>query len=269
MKKYFVGIDSGSTLCKTVLFDGTTILDTHAVKTGWNPKLSATESLELLLKRHALSPEAVCIAATGYGREAIDFADYTFTEITCHAFGAMALCPELAGVIDIGGQDSKVIQIKDGRVVNFLMNDKCAAGTGRFLTMACETLEIPLEALDSIAHPDQAIAVNSMCTVFAESEIIGLLSMQKDRSKIMMGVLQSIAQKVRQMTGKFDFSESQPLLMTGGLSRSHVLLGIMAQTTGLHVTTHAHALFAGAVGACVCGGKQANAMKKTTQILCK
>ena len=109
-----------------------------------------------------------------------------------------------------------------------------------------------LEDIDTFANPDSAVPINSMCTVFAESEIIGLLSMQKDRAKILTGVLESIAAKVKQMTGKFDFFEGKPLLMTGGLSRSAVLMSIISQAIGFEVITHQHALFAGAVGACVC-----------------
>jgi predicted CoA-substrate-specific enzyme activase len=254
MTKYFVGIDSGSTMCKTVLYDGENIIDCQSVKTGWNPELSATESLGFLLEKNLISRNDVCVVSTGYGREAINFADFTFTEITCHAVGAMFLSPRIGGVIDIGGQDSKVIKIRDKRVVNFLMNDKCAAGTGRFLSMACDTLGVRLEDVDSFADPDEAIPINSMCTVFAESEIIGSLAMQKSRSKIMTGVLQSIAQKIRQMTGKLDFTGSEPLLMTGGLSRSEVLMRIISQTINLDVITHKLAFFAGAVGACISAG---------------
>ena len=254
--KYFVGIDSGSTMCKAVLYDGERIADCHIVKTGWNPKLSSAEILDFLLERNALSRDDVCVSATGYGREAIDFADYTFTEITCHAFGAMFFSQNIGGVIDIGGQDSKVIQILDGRVANFFMNDKCAAGTGRFLSMACDTLGVSLEDVDDFSDPDEAIPINSMCTVFAESEIIGSLAMQKSRSKILTGVLQSIAQKIRQMTGKIDFAENTQLIMTGGLSKSKLLMKIISQTIGLEVITHEYAIFAGAVGACICAANR-------------
>jgi len=195
-------------------------------------------------------------ASVVYGREAIDFADCSFTEITCHAFGALFLSTDISGVIDIGGQDSKVIQIRDKRVANFLMNDKCAAGTGRFLSMACDTLGVCLKDVDRFADPNEVIPINSMCTVFAESEIIGSLAMQKDRSKIMRGVLQSIALKIRQMTGKLDFTESKPLLMTGGLSRSSVLVDITSRTIGLEVVTHKHAPFVGAVEACICASNK-------------
>jgi len=256
MIKYIIGIDSGSTLCKAVLFDGKEIIDAQALKTGWSPGLSARESLGLLLERNSVFRNEVCISTTGYGREAIDFADYMFTEITCHAFGALYLAPEIGGVIDIGGQDSKVIQLRDKRIENFLMNDKCAAGTGRFLSMACDTLGVPIEDIDTFASPDQTVPINSMCTVFAESEIIGLLSMQKDRAMIMNGVLQSIAQKIRQMTCKLDFAEGVPLLITGGLSQSAVLISIISKTIGLEVNTDKDALFAGALGACVCAANK-------------
>ena len=252
MTKYFVGIDSGSTMCKTVLFDGKSVVDYQNVKTGWNPELSARKSLGFLLEGNGLCRDDVCVSATGYGREALDFADYAFTEITCHAFGAMSLMSDIAGVIDIGGQDSKVIQIRDKKIVNFLMNDKCAAGTGRFFSMASETLDVSLDDIDKFADQNEAIPINSMCTVFAESEIIGSLAMQKDRSKIMTGVLQSIAQKIWQMTGKLDFADGKPLLMTGGLSRSKLLMSIISQTIGLEVISHEYALFAGATGACIC-----------------
>lgn len=252
----YIGIDSGSTMCKAVLFRNNKIIDTQIGKTGWNPRLSATESLDSLLGRNALSRADVIVSATGYGREAIDFADHVFTEITCHAFGGMYLLPEAQGIIDIGGQDSKVIKTVKQKVADFLMNDKCAAGTGRFLSMACEILGIDLSYIDEFVDLKEAIPINSMCTVFAESEIIGLLSMQKERSQIMAGVLQSIAQKIRQMAGKMDFPQDAPVLMTGGLSRSKALIAAISEVTGLHVVTHEYALFAGAVGACICGGNR-------------
>ena len=256
MKRYFIGIDSGSTMCKAVLYDraDSVVKDSKIIKTGWNPKLSATECLDALLGKNNLRREDISISTTGYGREAVDFADYTFTEITCHGLGSLHLKPDIQGVIDIGGQDSKVIQTRGGKVVDFLMNDKCAAGTGRFLTMACSTIDVPLEDIDNFAHPipNEAITINSMCTVFAESEIIGALATQKDRAKILTGVLQSIARKISQMTAKFDFEKDAALLMTGGLSRSQVLIGAISHAVGVEVITHERAVFAGAIGACLC-----------------
>lgn len=256
MKNYRVGIDSGSTLCKSVLFDGERLADIQAAKTGWNPGLSAKESLGVLLKRNGLNFSDVFVSATGYGREAIGFADSTFTEITCHAYGGLFLSPSIQGIIDIGGQDSKVIQIQNGRITDFLMNDKCAAGTGRFLSMACDTLGIPLNEIDSYADTADAVSVTSMCTVFAESEIIGMLAMQKDRARIMGGVLQSIAKKIQQQTGKMSFIPEHPILMTGGLSSSGTLVRTIAQTIGYEVMSHRHALYAGAIGAVLCAARK-------------
>lgn len=267
MKKYYVGIDSGSTMCKTILFDGKDITDCHRIKTGWNPLLSAEKSLKLLLERNKIGYEDVIVSTTGYGREAIEFAGFTYTEITCHALGALFLSstvgalPAVGGVIDIGGQDSKIILIHDGKVVNFLMNDKCAAGTGRFLSIACDTLGIDLADIDQFADPNEGISINSMCAVFAESEIIGLLAAGTDRSQILTGVLQSIGNKIWQMTGKLMIDESKPFLMTGGLSCSRLLMDIIAQITGLHIITHEYAAWAGAVGACICA---ANTVGRTT-----
>lgn len=256
MKKYFVGIDSGSTMCKSVLFDGETMIDIHTTKTGWNPKLSAEESLALLLTRNNIGRDDVYVSTTGYGRESIDFADYTFTEITCHAYGGMYLSPNIQGIIDIGGQDSKVIELKDGKVVNFFMNDKCAAGTGRFLSMACDTLGIELKDIDAFSDLSNPVSITSMCTVFAESEIVALLAIQTDRAKIMAGVLYSIANKIQQQSSKLHFSDDLPLLMTGGLTISQALIDTIAETIGHKVITHKHALHAGAVGACICAHKK-------------
>lgn len=258
MKKIFVGIDSGSTQCKAVVMSEEGLLDTLAVKTGWNPKTSAEESLAVLKERNDLDSREILVAATGYGREAIDFAEYTMTEITCHAYGGIYLMPDIQGIIDIGGQDSKVIQIQAGKPVNFLMNDKCAAGTGRFLKMACDTLEIPLDQIDEFTDPHQAVSINSMCTVFAESEIIGLLAMQKDRAQIMAGVLQSIARKIQQQAGKLEFTADKPILMTGGLSQSGLLMDTIAQHIGYEVKSCSQALYAGAIGACLCAAQKTN-----------
>lgn len=256
MRKFYAGIDSGSTRCKAVLFDGENIVDALVMKTGWNPESSARECLGLLLGKNSIPGGGVRVAVTGYGRGAIPFADHIFTEITCHAFGGMYLAPDIQGVIDIGGQDSKVIQIGNNKVVNFLMNDKCAAGTGRFLNMACETLGVPPDGIDQFADPVEAVSVNSMCAVFAESEIIGLLSMREDRAKIMAGVLDLIARRIWQMTGKTGFAGGARLLMTGGLANSSALVKSISRTTGLSVITHEYSLFAGAVGACICAGNK-------------
>jgi predicted CoA-substrate-specific enzyme activase len=239
-----------------VLFDGHDVLYARAIKTGWDPMLSGTESLDALLADQGLCRADVFVSATGYGRDMLGFADHSLTEISSHAFGAAHLATGIGGVIDIGGQDSKVIRVRDGRVADFIMNDKCAAGTGRFIGMACETLGTRLEDIDSFVDLSGSIPVNSMCTVFAESEIIGLLSLRKDRAQIMTGVLQSVAQKARQLVSKLDFSDGRPLLLTGGLSSCVALRGIITEAVGIEVLGHRLAWYAGAIGACVGAARQ-------------
>lgn len=258
-QRYIVGIDSGSTMCKAALFSDGKLTEVFQTDTSWDPELSAEEALHELLRRAKITREEVLIAATGYGREAIRMADFRLTEITCHAYGGLYLVPNIQGIVDIGGQDSKIIRISEERVDDFLMNDKCSAGTGRFLTMACDKLEIPIGEIDQFADPKKYITINSMCTVFAESEIISLLSMKKERTEILSGVLRSIGQKVRQMSGKFVFDEKEPILMTGGLSCSEVLIATIAEMTGLPLMTHPHAVYAGAIGACVAAEKKRKA----------
>jgi predicted CoA-substrate-specific enzyme activase len=251
MTRLHVGIDSGSTICKAVLFDGADILYAQAINTGWNPESSGSKALETLLAANGLIRDSVCVSVTGYGREALAFADHSLTEISSHGLGGAYLVPEAGAVIDIGGQDSKVIRIEDGRVTDFIMNDKCAAGTGRFLNMACETLGTQVDAVDAFVDSSEPIAINSMCTVFAESEIIGLLAMQKDRRRIMAGVLQSIALKVQQLATKLDLAAGRPLLLAGGLSGIVALRDSISKTLGLELVGHRYALYAGAVGACI------------------
>ncbi|MFP3155543.1 acyl-CoA dehydratase activase [Lachnospiraceae bacterium ZAX-1] len=256
MKNSFIGIDSGSTMCKSVLFLGNSVIDKSIIKTGWNPKKSALYSVETLLKRNGLKQEDVTVSATGYGRETIDVAKCTFTEITCHALGGTFLNPNIQAIVDIGGQDSKIIKIENGKAVDFFMNDKCAAGTGRFLTMACNTLEIDIDDIDTIADIEHASSINSMCAVFAESEIIGLLAAQVKRSCIIAGVLKSIGTKMLQMLYKLKLSDNEPILLTGGLSRSKILVDIISNMSGYEVLTHDLSVFAGAIGACICADRQ-------------
>lgn len=252
MLQNYIGIDSGSTLSKAVLLREDKVIDSSILKTGWDPKFSAQQNYDSLLKNNAISMDEAIVSSTGYGREIIGFSDFIFTEIICHAQGGLFLVPGVQGIIDIGGQDSKIIKIENGKAAEFLMNDKCAAGTGRFLNVAAERLGIAFEEIDQRVNVHDFIPINSMCTVFAETEIVGLLSERKDRGKILAGVLQSIAQRVAQMIGRFNFSSDLPVLLTGGLSQSRALLEAISKATGLTVLTHQQAPMAGAIGACLC-----------------
>ena len=177
----YAGIDAGSRSIKALLFDAgrSQILASGLADQGVEQERLATELFEKLLRDAGLERAQISgVVATGYGRNAIRFADTTITEITCHARGVHRLVPEARTIIEIGGQDSKVIALEDGgRVRDFAMNDRCAAGTGRFLEMVATRLDMDWEKLSALAQQSQKPAlISNMCVVFAETEIIGLLA---------------------------------------------------------------------------------------------
>ncbi|WP_127477441.1 acyl-CoA dehydratase activase [Sulfurivermis fontis] len=200
---YFAGIDIGSTAIKAaVVDDAGALVGTHIAPTGSSFHKNAMETFETLLARHGITRDAVkFITATGYGRKLFKEADDSISEITANAIGAWEAGKAFGGVrtiINIGGQDSKAIQIDvNGNVSNFAMNDKCAAGTGRFLDVAARNLEIDLEELGDYHFGGNGtpLTINSTCAVFAESEIIGLLAKGHGKEEIVAGIHYSIARR--------------------------------------------------------------------------
>ena len=166
MARLSLGIDCGSTTTKGALFDGETVVKTILLPTAARPRERMGQIYDALY-----SPEVEYVVTTGYGRELLPQAHKRVTEITCHAKGAAYLCPGISGVVDIGGQDSKAILLdRDGNVADFVMNDKCAAGTGRFVEMMGRILDCPLDEIDAFTKDAKPVDITSMCTVFAESE---------------------------------------------------------------------------------------------------
>ena len=249
---YYLGVDSGSTNCKIVLYKNE-IIDYVILNTSWDPQESASKGISELLAKNQVSLTDCQIIATGYGREIIEQAHLSLTEISSHARGGNYLNDQISGIIDIGGQDCKIIAIKNGRVTNFLMNDKCAAGTGRFLAMTCDKLGITVAEIDDFIKSDKYVNIVSMCAVFAESEIVGLLARQVDRGEILLGVIVSIAQRIKQMLAKLDFKETDLLLMTGGLAQSKIICQTITRETGLNIINDDYSLLAGALGAALHG----------------
>ena len=148
------------------------------------------------------------IIGTGYGRVSLPFADKKITEITCHGRGAHYIDPDIRTIIDIGGQDSKVIKINEkGNVVDFLMNDKCAAGTGRFLQVMSNALEIDIDELSQLASEAKPANINSMCTVFARSEVVSLIAEGTPENAIASGLLHSVCNKTYSLIGKIGIEE--------------------------------------------------------------
>jgi len=246
------GIDVGSTATKAVIFDGT-IRGTAIIPTGWNPKEAGRNAfVEALVKAGLQEQDMNMIVGTGYGRVSLSFIDIKVTEITCHAKGAKFLFPQTRTVIDIGGQDSKVIAVaEDGSVADFIMNDKCAAGTGRFLQVMTGILDITLDELGQMASGRKPVNINSMCTVFAESEIIGLLAQEVSKEAIASGIVQTIATKMISLTSRVPCLEE--ITFSGGVANNPEICAILSAALGCKFNIPNQPQIVGALGAAVVG----------------
>jgi len=260
---YSAGIDIGSVATKGVIYNGE-VAASIIIPTGWSPRDSSRMALDMVLTRSGIDRTRIkSIIATGYGRVSADFASRSVTEITCHARGAFALHPGIRTVLDIGGQDAKVIRLTDsGAVSDFIMNDKCAAGTGRFLEVMARILDTEVQDLDSLAENAEPVSITSMCAVFAESEVISLMAKGATRESIARGVLESIADRAIALLGRI--SPAGSIAFTGGLSRSRVLVSIIEQRLGMPVFTSPSSQIAGALGGAVIGWNWENATCSTS-----
>lgn len=250
MKGYTLGIDSGSTTTKGVVFDGRSIIKKVIIKTSAKPK----ESIYKIYKE-LYSEDIKYTIATGYGRDLLKEADKTVTEITCHAQGAAFLNPTVRGVIDIGGQDSKAILLDNSlNVIDFVMNDKCAAGTGRFVEVMMRILEEDIDNIDEFVKDKNPVNISSMCTVFAESEIISLLAKDVDRGDIASGIVHSICKRTANFAQKL--SLEQDIFFSGGLAASETFREILERYLNKRVIINPLSQYAGAIGAAVIGYKK-------------
>ncbi len=249
---YTLGIDSGSTTTKGVLFDGEKIVKTMIVPTSATPKTSINYVYDQL---H--NDEVVYTVATGYGRELLDRADKKVTEITCHAQGAAFLDPSVRAIVDIGGQDSKAILLDNGlNVVDFLMNDKCAAGTGRFIEVMMRILGEDLDNIDSFVVGKTPANITSMCTVFAESEIVSLLADGVDKGDIALGIINSICRRTSFFAKRLNLHGS--IFFSGGLANFEIFRKTLQDHVGMPVVTSEYSQYAGAIGAAVIGWKKSH-----------
>ena len=253
MKKhgYFAGIDSGSATTDVVILDqDRTIVAKVILPTGAGASNGAQRALDQALQQAGLTQaDLTATVTTGYGRGVIQTGDKSVTEITCHAKGAHFLHPAVRTVIDIGGQDSKVIRIEpDGSVANFVMNDKCAAGTGRFLEMMARTLELSLEEISTIGLQwKEEITISSMCTVFADSEVVSLVAQNKALPDIVHGLTQSVATRAAALFRRV--GGENPCMMTGGVSRNRGVVAAIEERLGQPLFIHPDAQLCGALGA--------------------
>ena len=245
---YYVGIDIGSTASKVVVRGEQ---EKHFVMpTGWSSK-ETTETIKekLLIDGIDVLSESAKVVATGYGRVAVDFAVYVITEITCHARGGRELAGDNGAIIDVGGQDTKVIIVEHGMVQDFLMNDKCSAGTGKFLEIMANRLGITLQELFDMAEAGTVLPISSLCTVFAESEVINYIGEGRKREDIAAGVVDSVAAKVAQLSQRKSLPNQ--IILTGGLSHSTYFTKILSEKIGKTVKPTEFGRFAGALGAAI------------------
>ncbi|NLI11488.1 acyl-CoA dehydratase activase [Pelotomaculum propionicicum] len=245
---FTVGIDVGSVTTKVVLLNGRGWR--YVVRpTGCSPRQAGHEAFEELLGQAGLSQDDIsCVIGTGYGRISLPFIDKAVTEITCHARGAHHLLAGADMVIDIGGQDSKVI-LTDGRgsVVNFAMNDKCAAGTGRFLEVIAAALGSDVSELADKARGAEPVAISSMCTVFAESEVISLLAQGVAKGRIIAGIHRSVASRVAAMAERL--GKGEQIIFTGGVAKNEGVREALSRELGREIIVDLRSQLAGALGA--------------------
>jgi len=252
---YIMGIDSGSTSTNAVLLDeNRRILATSVVRTGAKTADSADRVLADILSQASLKREDLAmIVATGYGRVSIPFADTTITEISCHGKGAHFLNPDVRTILDIGGQDSKAIRLgPSGDVADFVMNDKCAAGTGRFLEAMARTLEVPIDDLGPISLEwKEDLDITSMCTVFAESEVISLIALNKEKADIAHAVHKAIAGKALSLMKKVGLEKAY--MMTGGVAKNPGMVAVLNEKLGAPLYIYDEPEIIGALGAALFG----------------
>ncbi|MDR2486561.1 MAG: acyl-CoA dehydratase activase [Clostridiales Family XIII bacterium] len=250
MERYYLGIDIGSSSSKAVVIDAqATVRGCHIINLGTGSRGPAV-AIESALQMAGIGEDSVAArVATGYGRMIFMGADRQVTEISCHARGVKHRIPSAQTVIDIGGQDAKVIRIKpDGRVENFVMNDKCAAGTGRFLEVMARVLDVGIDELSALAEKGRpGVNISSTCTVFAESEVISQLSAGSRIEDVALGAHRSIAEKIAGLAGRVGIAED--VVMTGGVALNGSVLSAVEDAIGLPVTRMDEPQAAGAFGA--------------------
>lgn len=246
------GCDVGSTTGKAVLIDGTHIIAHHITPSTTSPEKTARTAMSEALKLAGLSSleDLKYIVGTGYGRLKVPFANENISEITCHGRGAHWMNPAVRTVVDIGGQDCKVISVDaNGKVLEFAMNDRCAAGTGRFFEAMARVLNCGLDGISSLGNqgPDPA-TISSQCSVFAESEVITLINEGADVKNIIAGINGSVANRLFSMVRRIGLTKE--LVLTGGCSKNEGLAKALEKRLGVAVTTLPQdPQLAGAVGA--------------------
>jgi predicted CoA-substrate-specific enzyme activase len=273
--KIVAGIDLGSITTKSLILDhNKKILSYNILRTGASYKNNAETSISEALQDAGLElKDLAYIVSTGYGRERAAFSNEEITEISCHARGAKEIFPHVHTVIDIGGQDSKVIHVDDnGRPVNFVMNDKCAAGTGRFLEIAASALEVDVGEMGAVSlRSKKEVSISSTCAVFAESEIISLRAKGCDKEDILAGIHDAIARRIAGLVGRIGIREE--IVMSGGVAKNIGAVKALEDVFGVSLHIPPESQITGALGAAILASERVKSkhriqpVKKPVQLL--
>jgi predicted CoA-substrate-specific enzyme activase len=261
MGNYYVGLDAGSTYLKAALIKDNCVLGAELLPTGIDCEETAAKLLEKIYTDEGITRDNIAvITATGYSRRSIGLADATISEITAHACGVQLTAPENVHprlIIDIGGQDSKIISLgPDGHIVNFTMNDKCAAGTGKFLEVVADLLETTIDQIASLAKEStDPCQINSTCAVFAQTEVISLLAQKKSRNDILAGMHISMANRIAKLARKY--KSDGDVLMTGGGANNDALRSALEDELMCDIYKANYPQFNGAIGAALIGMQNA------------
>ena len=259
-----MGIDFGSMTGKAVILnDAMEIVASCVVQKGAVSEEGVLQAIASALEDAGLTQDDIqCSVSTGYGRRLLEVADRTITEITCHAKGSHYLFPECRTVIDIGGQDSKVILVdSEGFVTQFSMNDRCAAGTGQFLDTLARVLELDIDEIGALSlTSEKEVAISSMCTVFAETEVISLLASGEAKSDILAGVHDATTKRVVGMCQRVGIRP--PVAMTGGVSRNSGMVSALERNLSLPLELSEYSQVAGALGAALYAWEDAHGFEK-------
>jgi predicted CoA-substrate-specific enzyme activase len=259
---YFAGIDVGSTMTKVVILNGGVIASIIG-PTGPEQRRLANKVMEEALKKAVISFQKVTyIVSTGYGRINVPFADKQFTEITCHARGILHLFPKARIIIDIGGQDVKGIKIDAaGKIIDFVMNDKCAAGSGRFIEVIADTLEVSLDKVGSLSLQSKNPAkISNICTIWAQQEVAASLAQGIPISDLLAGVHHSLADRICRMVNRLRVEDV--VVVTGGGAKNKGLLKALSEQLAHEILVPEEPLITGALGAALLGREIVEQAKK-------
>lgn len=254
---YFIGIDIGSTSTKVAIYDANLdeFCDLFFMSTGFSGVEISKKIYQILLSKNYFP---FFITATGYGRVSVDYANLSLTEILCHGIGASYLFKKDCTIIDVGGQDTKAIRLVGQKPDDFIMNDKCSAGTGKFMEVMATRLGLNLAEIYDIASPKDGLEISSTCTVFAESEIISLMANGVLKQNLAYAIVDSSAKKVASLAKRL---ENDVYFLSGGLSKVPIFINLLKTHLNAEIFTDKNAIFCGAMGASLIGKRKAKDKK--------